>query len=177
MREIIQRVQVDKAAKVFNVADEFMVHVFKAHLSASVCTLLKLQSTSEVIHHEATERWLRETAETLLADTIMPVQASDPVYALHRSFLHLGFLYYDLRNAIRWEDGTQIIQHWVLWLPRFLATGKKNYASEAVNLIANLKADFPKHIAYLAIHNRTVNTEGKAGRGKPIDQMVEHYNL
>ena len=73
----------------------------------------------------ATERWLRETAETLLADTIMPVQASDPVYALHRSFLHLGFLYYDLRNAIRWEDGPQIIQHWVLWLPRFLATGKK----------------------------------------------------
>ena len=111
-----------------------MVHVFKAHLSASVCTLLKLQSTLEVIHHEATERWLRETAETLLADTTMPVQASDPVYALHRSFLHLGFLYYDLRNAIHWEDGAQIIQHWVLWLPRFLATGKKNYASEAVNL-------------------------------------------
>ena len=59
------------------VADEFMVHVFKAHLSASVCTLLKLPSTSEVIHHQATERRLRETAETLLADTIMPVQASD----------------------------------------------------------------------------------------------------
>ena len=126
--------------------------------------------------HEATERWLRKAAETLLADTIMPVQASDPVYAFHRSLLHLGFLYYDLRDAIKWEVGPQIIQHWVLWLPRFLATGK-NYASDAVNLIANLKADFPKHIAYLAIHNRIVNTERKAGRGKPIDQMVEHYNL
>ena len=129
-------------AKVFNVTDEFLVHVFKAHLSASVCTLLKVQSTSDVISHEPTERWLRETAETLLADTLMPVQASDPVYAFHRSLLHLGFLYYDLRNAIRWEDGPQIIQHWVLWLPCFLATGR-NYASEAVNLIANLKADFP----------------------------------
>ena len=148
----------------FSVADEFLVHVFKAHLSVSVCTLLKLQSTSDAISHEATERWLRKTAETLLADTITPVQASDPVYTFHRSLLHLGFLYYDLRDAIRWEDGPQIIQHWVLWLPRFLAAGKKNYAYEAVNLIANLKADFPKHIAYLAIHNRTVNIEGKAGR-------------
>ena len=34
--------QVDKAAKVFSVADEFLVHVFKAYLSVSVCTLLKL---------------------------------------------------------------------------------------------------------------------------------------
>ena len=46
LREI-QRVQVDKGAKVFNVADEFLVHVFKANLSASVCTSLKVQSTSE----------------------------------------------------------------------------------------------------------------------------------
>ena len=81
-----------------------MVHVFKAHLSARACTLLNLQYTSEVIRHKATERGLRETAETLLADTIMPVQASDPVYTLDRSLLYLGFLYYDLRNAIRWED-------------------------------------------------------------------------
>lgn len=161
----------------FNVADEFLVHAFKAHLSASVCTLLKVQSSSDVICHEVTEKWLRETAETLLTDTIMPAQASDPVYVFHRSLLHLGFLYSDLRNAIRWEDGPQIFRHWVFWLPCFLATGKKNYASEAVNLIAILKADFPKHIAYLATHNRTVNTEGKEGRGKPIDQMVEHYNL
>ena len=130
----------------FNVADEFLVHVFKAHLRASLCTLLKLQSTSDPINHEGTEKWLRETAETLLADTLMPVQTADPVFSFHRSLLHLSFLYCDLRNAIRWEDGPQIVQHWILWLPRFLATGKKNYASEAVNHIANLKADFPKHI-------------------------------
>ena len=44
--------------------------------------------------------------------------------------------------------------------------------------IANLKADFRKHIMYLATHNRTINTEGRAQRRKPTDQnfMVEHYN-
>ena len=60
---------------------------------------------------------------------------------------------------------------------KFLATGCRNYATESVNLTANLKADFPKHISYIATHNRTVNISGIAGRGKPIDQLIEHYNL
>ena len=58
-----------------------------------------------------------------------------------------------------------------------MGTKCHNYATEALNLVANLKADFPKHIAYIATHNRTVNISGKPGHGKPIDQMVEHYNL
>ena len=40
-------------------------------------------------------------------------------------------------------------------------------------MIASLCADLPRHLAYIATHNRTVNTEGKPGRGKAIDQMVE----
>ena len=44
---------------------------------------------------------------------------------------------------------------------------------ECVHLISILTADFPKHLAYIATHNHTVNMEGKAGRGKPIDQMNE----
>ena len=86
-------------------------------------------------------------------------------------------MYVDLREAIRWENGPQIIHHWKWWLPRFLVTGCHNYTAESVNLIANLKADFPKHISYIATHNRTVNTSDIAGRGKPIDQLIEHYNL
>ena len=64
-----------------------------------------------------------------------------------------------------------------MWLPRFIGTGRKNYATESVNITANLLADFPKHISYIVTNNRTVNTHGKIGHGKPIDQMVEHYNL
>ena len=30
---------------------------------------------------------------------------------------------------------------------------------------------------FIAVHNRTVNLEGKPGQGKPIDQMTEHYIL
>lgn len=177
LREIIQRLQVDKNAKVFNVADEFLVHTFKAHLCTRICTLLGIDSAQAAISHDATKEWLTQKAEALLPDTLMPTDTSDPVYNCHRSFLHLAFLYTDLRNAIRWEDGKHILRHWVLWIPFFLATGKKNYAGEAVHLITNLKADFSRHLAYVATHNRSINTEGKPGKGKPIDHMVEHYNL
>ena len=51
----------------------------------------------------------------------------------------------DSGRAIRWENGPHIICHWKWWLPLFLSTGCSNYASEAVHLIVNLTADFPKH--------------------------------
>ena len=59
----------------------------------------------------------------------------------------------------------------------WVLTGKKNYSTEAAHLICNVLADYPKHIAYIVIHNRTVNTDSKPGNGKPIDQLLEHYNL
>ena len=117
------------------------------------------------------------TSDSIVTDSLMPTTSEDPTYMLHRTLLHLGFLYVDLRNAIRWEDGPHIVRHWKYWLPRFIATGCKNYAAESVHLIAKLAADFPKHLAYIATNNRTVNMEGKPGHGKPIDQLMEHYNL
>lgn len=173
----MRRLQVDKGVKVFNVGDEFLLHVFKAHLVASVCSILKLGSVSEDIPHEKSLEWLRSTAERLIVDTLMPLSSSDPVYTMHRSFLHTVFLYVDLRKAIRYEEGPHIVRMWQLWLPRFIGTGRKNYATESIHVLSNLFAEYPKHISYIATNNRTVNTKGKIGHGKPIDQMVEHYNL
>ena len=109
----------------------------------------------------------------------MPMSDSvdDPVYSLHRTFLYSGFLYADLRNAIRNEEGPHIIRLWKHWAVLFLAMNKKNYAKEAFSLLANLHASFPKHIAYIVTHNRTINMHGREGHGKPIDQTLEHYNL
>ena len=177
MREVIRRLQVDKGVKVFNIGDEFLLHVFKAHFKVSIFPILNIQTTSGTISHQASQEWLHNIAEKIVSDVLMPSSSTDPVYDFHRSFLHHMFMYIDLREAIRWENGPQIVRHWKWWLPRFLATGCRNYAAESVNLIANLKADFPKHISYIATHNRTVNTSGVAGRGKAIDQFIEHYNL
>ena len=68
------------------------------------------------------------------------------------------------------------MHHWKYWLPFSSATNAKTiYTKEAASLVTNLKADFPKYIAYIVIHNRTVNVDGKQGHGKLIDQMIEHY--
>ena len=75
------------------------------------------------------------------------------------------------------ENGPHIIHHWRIWIPRFIGTGCKNYAVEAVTLLANIGANFPKHISYIVVHNRTVNMSGKPEQAKPIDQLTEHYNL
>ena len=113
-----------------------------------------------------------------LSNTLTPplCASEDPVYGLHRSFVATAFLYSDLRQAIQFENGPHIIRLWNMWLLRFLGTGKKNYSTEAAHLICNVQADYPKHIAYI-VHNRTLNTDGKPGHGKPVDQLVEHYNL
>lgn len=95
MRDKINRKQVDKGVKVFNVGDEFLLHTFKAHLAARICTLLKLKSVSDNVPHERSLQWFESTAETLLPQTLMPAKSSDSVYAMHRSFLHNTFLYLD----------------------------------------------------------------------------------
>ena len=177
LREVIQRTRVDKAVKIFNIGDEFLIHAFKSHLLLSILTHLKMDNASDLLDHPTSLAWLKSTAEQAVAALLMPQACDDPVHHLHTCFLHIAYLYVDLREAIRWENGPQIVRHWKWWLPRFLATGHTNYASEALHLIANLQANFPKHIAYLATHNRTVNISGKPGKGKPVDQLIEHYNL
>ena len=167
----------DKNAKVFNTCDEFLVHSFKGHLIAGILTQLQIKAVDDSIEHTCSKTWLDETAERLVTATIMPSTTNDPVFALHRSFLHHAFLYIDLREAIRWAEGEQIVRHWKFWLVKFLSCGFTNYAKEAVNHIANLKAVFPRHIAFIATHNRTVNMTGTPGRAKPVDQLIEHYNL
>ena len=179
LRSIIHRLKVDEKVKVFNVGDEFLLHVFQAHLTTAVMEELKISDPATHIEHPCSQSWLRSLAEKLASNLLAQPNSTicDPIHNLHKVFLHVAFSYVDLRHAIRWENGPHIVRHWKWWLPRFIATGCTNYATEAVNLIANLSADFPKHISYIITHNRTVNTKGKAGHGKPLDQMIEHYNL
>ena len=171
LRSIIRWRNVDEKVKVFNVGDEFLMHAFQAHLTTAIMEQLKLENPSAQYDHPCSLAWLRSEAEKLVNEVLAPTESIDPIKCMHKAFLHVGYSYVDLREAIRWEYGPHIIRHWKWWLPRFLATGCSNYASEA---IANMTADYQKHIA---THNRTVNTtKGKPGHGKPVDQMIEHYN-
>lgn len=171
IRELINRKQVNKSVPVFSIGDEFVTHAFKAHLTVGICKHFGISSSQ--VNHEVSSQWLHTTAETIASKNIFPVENwDDPLYLFHRSFLHLAFMYLDLRMAIRWEDGPHIIRHWKYWIPHFLGAGMKNYAHEAANLIANIKADFPAHIAYIATHNRTVNMQGKKEKGNLLISLL-----
>lgn len=177
LRSRINRLLVDKAGKTFCVIDEFICHAFQAHLSAAICEELHIESPDDEIPHEDSPQWLNSLAQSIVRNRIMQVDSNDPVHALHRSFLYCAFMYIDLRKAIRDEEGDQIIRYWRHWLILFLGTNRKNYSVEALNLLCNLASSFPRHIAYIVANNRTVNTTNKFHHGKPLDQMLEHYNL
>ena len=93
--------RVDKGAKTFGVADEFIMHTFTAHLISSICELLGIHSTTDPIPHENSKGWLQSAAKSLAAKTLAPCESTDPLYAFHRSFLSTCFLYVDLRTSIR----------------------------------------------------------------------------
>ena len=177
LRQHINRLSVDQRGKVFNSGDEFLIHCFHAHLTAAICQVLGIESTEADISHEHTLEWLQQTATAIMLCTLAPTQSVDVTYAFHRWFMRGCFLYVDLRDAIRYEDGDQVIRLWKHWLVYFLGNKRKNYATEAMNLLCNLKCDFPSHVAYIVTHNRAVNMSGKEGRAKPLDQLIEHYNL
>ena len=178
LRLQIERLSVDQKGSNFATGDEFLLHVFLGHLVAAICDHFCIGSTSDELQHNPTKEWLESTAKAIVSKTILPAEsANDLVHALHRSLLHAIFLYIDLREAIRYEDGNQVIRQWKFWLVYFLGNSRKNYALEAVTMLSNIYANFPHHIAHIVVHNRFVNTTGKEGHGKPLDMMVEHYNL
>ena len=142
----------------FNVGDKFIVHAFRARIIASICCHLKLKLPDDEINHDIIWQWLENTAPAIVAKALYPEQSKDSVYHFHKSFVNMAFLLTPILEwlYVNWEDGPHI-RHWKLWIPHFMGTGIKNYTLEAANLIVNLKADFPAHIAYIVSNNCTVN--------------------
>ncbi len=173
LREVIHRVQVDKKGSTFSITDEFICHCFKAHLMACLCKFFDKSSPTSLKDVVVAESQLEQKAKLFVEEYML--MDDDPNF--QHSFLYTAFLYTDLRRAIQREEGEQIIRQWRLWLSYFLGSGKHNYAGEAATLLCNIQALYPRHIAYIVTNNRTVNMDGHAGHGKPIDQMLEHYNL
>ena len=73
----------------------------------------------------------------------MPMSDSvdDPVYSLHRTFLYSGFLYADLRNAIRNDDRAKFHVHFPAHILKFLRTdvGKVQKSVQEILLYPELQ--------------------------------------
>ena len=185
IRCLLNRKNVDKDAKKFQPSDEFLQNVLQSYLVASLTHFLEMESPDQVppsAGKKISLQWLQDKAHEFVVKVVaVPRDTSQPdadyVYNKHRNFLHAALLYCDLRTSIKCEDGPGIISHWRWWLIYFLASKRTNNSYEAANLLANLKANFSKRLAYIVTHNRTVNTSGCPGKAKPIDMAIEHHNV
>lgn len=156
------------------------------HLNlTSVLSAFSIRCRTDKVHIPDVnrEQWLTAQAQAIVANNIRvknpsyPEEDDDQLYSFHRTFMYMGFLYTNLRDAVRHEDGPRILSMWRYWFIHFLGAGRRNYAREAANLQANLRSDWPDEIVHMHTYNRTVNMTGKTGGGKPIDMLNEHYNL
>ena len=86
IREFVRRVQVDKGGKVFNVCDEFLLHAYKSHLIAAICTQLHIDTPDAPVPHESTLQLLEATANLIVSEVLFPSTSTDPLYGLHRSY-------------------------------------------------------------------------------------------
>ena len=100
MREQVSRKQ---GVKIFSVGDEILLHAFKAHLVARICTILKVTSTSSPIEHDVSSEWLRTTAERPVVQTLMPYSSTDPPPHFPS---HCVFVYWPAYGNPVWERTT-----------------------------------------------------------------------
>ncbi|XP_019643727.1 PREDICTED: uncharacterized protein LOC109484808 [Branchiostoma belcheri] len=178
LRDLVDRRTVDSRGKNFNAVDELLHHIEEAHLTAALMKHLNMETPGDDFHVPQFDQ-LKDLAKDFvenLATRPISQQVDDELYKFNHRLLYHLLLYTDLRQCIRNENGPAIVEHWKLWFPLFLGTGRGNYSYECVNLIANLQADWSERTAYVATANRTVNLHGKSGHGKPVDMLVEHYN-
>ena len=67
LREIIHRNRITKDVKVFNVGNKFLLHVFKAHLTAAIMEELKIDTQATTIDHPQSLQWLEDKAELIVS--------------------------------------------------------------------------------------------------------------
>jgi L1 cell adhesion molecule like protein len=85
-------------------------------------------------------------------------------------------LYLEFQDAIREGDGLRVLRCWKYFLPIFRASGRKNYALEALNLIFQVTYYLPPRLRMQLLYSRFVNTQGRAGCNIPADLHMEHMN-
>ena len=74
------------------------MHAFKAHLLAATCAELGVTSAPDDVPHETSHQWLEIKARSICENRVLPCESKDSTYGLHRSFLHVAFMYTDLQK-------------------------------------------------------------------------------
>ena len=101
---------------------------------------------------------------------------SGSVYDYTREVLSLGMLYLHVKDAVREGDGNRIVLSWKYLMLIFKATGRKNYALEALTMLTQYFVTLPPNLAEQLKWNHFVNVRGFPGCNISADLHMEHMN-
>ena len=87
LRERVNRTQLDKNAKVFSVADEFVIHALKAHLLAAVYSMFGISGGHETVEHKLSAEWLQSAVSKAVDHTVILREKMDDVHSFSQAFI------------------------------------------------------------------------------------------
>ena len=99
---------------------------------------------------------------------MVPLQRDDKVFEYSVQLLCLYCIYMEFSDAIREGDGVRVLRSWKYMLPIFSASGKKNYACEAANLLLQHTCMLSPRLSAQLLWSHFVNVHGKPGENIPV---------
>ena len=199
LRNLIDRRNVKKTPKSdVNASEDFLQVVVIGYILGAVMCYLGMSSFDDkpaqsIVPHEI---WMEDRArrETLLCDiaehivdtyvdlstefkdTSAPTPASaGTVWEYSRETISLGLLFLEFKDAVKEGDGGRVLLEWKYFMLLFKASGRKNYAIEALTLLSQHMI-LPQNLAEQLKWSRFVNTHGLLGHNISCDLHIEHLN-
>ena len=195
LRNLINRRNVTKKPKKnVNAAEDFLEVVITGHILTAVMSCLGMSSLddmplSSVLSHDL---WMQddEVRRKILNDIALHVvnqhvdlaivfkdpsskETPGTAYDYACEVLTLGLFIMNFKDAVREGDGEHVL---LLWKFMFKATGRKNYALEALTLLSQHYILLPPNLAEQLKWSRFINIHGCPGHNISCDLHMEHIN-
>ena len=202
LRNVINRRNVVKKVKSdMNSCEEFFELVVVGHIISSAMEILGMCAIDEMpssgVIQCPDEVWMKDDSErksilnevaSLVVERYVDLSTifsspsanlpstSDKVNAYACETLSLGLLFLEFKDSIREGDGNRVLRVWKYFLLLFKASGRHNYAIEALTLLTQYHLLLSPRLAEQLKWSRFVNVHGRPGLNISCDLHMEHLN-
>ena len=200
LRNLINRRNVvNKVKSDVNAIEAFFELVVTGHIITCAMEVLGMSSIDDVpssgVIQSPEEVWFKNDSErkaileevsSLIVEQYVDLSTifhskhlpatTDRINAYACETLSLGLLYIEFKDAIREGDGNRVMRVWKYFLLLFKASGRKNYAIEALTLLSQYYLILPPHLAEQVKWSRFINVHGLPGHNISCDLHMEHLN-
>ena len=199
LKNLLNRTSIPKKAKKqYDACHDFFVLVVEAYILVAAMTELKMDNLDGIpdktfapqgndtwmmpdedrkqLLHSICNKLVNSPCFHLRYNKPFPGSNGDEVYIYSRDLLSLGCLYLEYVDSIKEGDGDRVLRCWRYLLPIFVASGRKNYAIESLELLYQHDYLLSEREKVELLWSRFINTHGKMGKNIPNDLHCEHLN-